>query len=181
LPVRQSGIVSGARPIREIELVDTRAAQKHWQTLRQRYRKEPGWPRIADRLEAILSREYERLLPLALATTALTLDLFQLMPKTALASQLLVAGTKSERLLNLVKAVSGTHYLSGAGAKEYLEPRLFEGAGIGLSYQEFAHPLYPQLNCVPFMPGAFALEWFMAEPDRASTRLRECLRSPVSA
>lgn len=181
LPVRQSGIVSGGKPIAEIELADTCAAQKHWQTLRQRYRKEPGWPRVADRLEAVLRREYDRLLPLALATTMLTLELFQVRPQTVLASELSVVGKKSERLVNLVKAVSGTHYLSGAGAREYLEPRLFGASGIGMSYQEFAHPLYPQLSGTPFMPGAFALEWFMAEPERAPARLQDLLKHSNSA
>ncbi len=176
LPIRHTGIVSNTKTIREIELADIRATQKHWQTLRQRYRREPGWPRIAERLEEILVREYDQLLPVALATTRLTLELFAIKPRLVLASALGVPGSKTDRLVNLVKAVRATHYLSGAGAKEYLEPELFKRAGLQLSYQEFTHPIYQQLDGVGFMPGAFALEWFLADPDGAAARLYRQLR-----
>ena len=177
LPVRQTGIVSGHKMIREIELAETAAPAKHWKTLLQRYGKAPGWPRIAERLEAILNDRHEKLLSLCLATTELTLEIFGLKPRNVFASALPVEGQKGERVVNLVKAVGATHYLSGAGAKEYLDPAAFERAGLGLTFQEFNHPMYRQSTAKEFMPAAFALEWFIEEPDRAVEAFHKLLWS----
>jgi hypothetical protein len=180
LPVRQEGIVSGHKTIREIELAEVAAPAKHWSTLVQRYSKAPGWPKIAPRLEAILHDRHEKLLTLCLATTDLTLEIFRLKPKIVIASALPVEGSKGERVVNLVKTVEATHYLSGAGAKEYLEPAAFERAGLGLTFQEFAHPTYQQSTGKEFAPGAFALEWFIADPDHAVEIFHQLLRSNSS-
>ena len=64
-------------------------------------------------------------------------------------STLGVDGDKAGLLVDLVKAVSGTVYLSGDGASEYMRDDLFTNAGIAVEYQRFQHPEYPQ------GPGAF--------------------------
>lgn len=43
------------------------------------------------------------------------------------------------------RAVGCDVYLSGQGAKSYNRPDLFDAGGIELRYQEFEHPVYPQL------------------------------------
>ena len=64
-------------------------------------------------------------------------------------STLGVDGDKAALLVDLVKAVSGTVYLSGDGASEYMQDALFTTSGITVEYQRFQHPVYPQ------GPGAF--------------------------
>jgi hypothetical protein len=64
-------------------------------------------------------------------------------------STLGVEGDKAALLVDLVKAVSGTVYLSGDGAGEYMQDELFTSAGIAVEYQRFQHPTYFQ------GPGAF--------------------------
>lgn len=120
------------------------------------------------------------MLPLCLATTQLTLEIFHLKPKIIFSSELDVEGQKGERVINLVRAAGATHYLSGAGAKEYLEPAAFAAAGLGLSFQEFSHPVYRQSAGAEFAPGAFALEWFIEEPDNAVAAFHEHLRRNTS-
>jgi hypothetical protein len=176
LPVRQAGIVSKNIPIRDIELADRDATAKNWKTLSQRYGKRPGWPRIAERLKVILMNRHESLFPVCQATTELTLDIFRLKPEIILASTLSVEGAKSDRIVNLMKAVQATHYLSGPGAKEYLDPTAFERAGVGLNFQKFDHPRYTQSNDTEFIPAAFALEWFIEDPDNAAWAFHEHLR-----
>jgi hypothetical protein len=179
LSVAKAGVVSQGLTIDAIRLADRRAPRKHWKTLQQRYGKTPGWPRIASRLEAILLADHPTLIPLCLATTQLTLELFRLQPKTVLASGLPVSGQKSERVLNLVRAVGGTHYLSGAGALTYLDQASFRRAGVGLSFQQFTHPTYPQSTRRPFAPGAFALEWYLEDPEGAVEQFHKHLeRNP---
>jgi len=176
LPVRQGGIVSEKISIRDIELADQNAPTKHWKTLSQRYGRRPGWLRIAERLRAILNVRHERLFPICQATTELTLEIFHVKPKVIFASSLSAEGVKSDRVVNLVKAVQATHYLSGLGAKEYLDPAAFDRAGLGLAFQKFSHPRYLQSNGGEFASAAFALEWYIEDPDNAVGAFHEHLR-----
>ncbi len=56
-----------------------------------------------------------------------------------------VEGSKTERLINLLKKVGATVYLSGPTAKAYLDENLFEIHGIGLEYKTYDYKPYPQL------------------------------------
>jgi hypothetical protein len=51
----------------------------------------------------------------------------------------------SERLAAICAAIGADTYLSGAGGKTYLDPKPFNSRGIKVVFQEFRHPVYPQL------------------------------------
>ena len=53
-------------------------------------------------------------------------------------------GEKNERIINLCKYFDADVYLSGAGAMKYNDPEMFKQNDIGLEYQQFDHPVYPQ-------------------------------------
>jgi hypothetical protein len=177
LPVRQSGIVSRHISILDVELADSNASTKHWKTLSQRYGKRPGWRRIAERLESILTARHKRLFPLCQETTDLTLELFHVRPNVVYASTIPVEGTKGERVVNLTKAVRAAGYLSGVGAKEYLDPAAFACAGLSLDFQQFSHPRYGQSHGGEFVPAALALEWYFEDPDGAPEAFRHHLNT----
>jgi hypothetical protein len=177
IPVLQKGLYLEERKIRDIALVDARATTKHWRTLVHRYGKRPGWPLVADRLEQILTAKHERLISLCDATTKLTLDVFHVRPKIVPSSEVAAAGMKGDRVVDLVRKVGASHYLSGTGAKTYLEEAAFSHVGLGLIFQEFTHPVYEQSTGRPFEPAAFALEWFIEEPDRAVETFHAHLRA----
>jgi hypothetical protein len=52
-----------------------------------------------------------------------------------------------------MKLIGGTHYLSGDGAREYVEPERFKQAGITLEFQNFRPEPYPQVfpGFVPYL------------------------------
>lgn len=52
----------------------------------------------------------------------------------------------TERLIALTKSVGGQRYLCGGGAIGYQEDDVFQAAGIGLRYQNFLYPEYPQFG-----------------------------------
>ena len=56
-----------------------------------------------------------------------------------------VTGVKTERLIQLLKQVKATTYLSGSVAKDYLDEDLFRENGIGLEYKTYDYEPYPQL------------------------------------
>jgi hypothetical protein len=51
----------------------------------------------------------------------------------------------SERLAAICAAIGADTYLSGAGGKTYLDQGPFHARGIKVVFQEFQHPVYPQL------------------------------------
>jgi hypothetical protein len=60
-------------------------------------------------------------------------------------------GRKTERLVDILRKVEATTYLSGPAAKAYLIPRLLEAAGIDLRYKSYDYEEYYQLY-PPFDP-----------------------------
>jgi hypothetical protein len=76
-------------------------------------------------------------------------------------SDLGVAGTGTDLLVELCHAVDGDTYLSGDGADEYLVPDLFRRAGLELAYQEFSPPRYPQA-APDYVPGLSVVDALMS-------------------
>ena len=65
---------------------------------------------------------------------------------------------KTERLVGLVQSAGGSSYLSGPAAKDYIEDRCFEDAGIALEYMDYSgYPEYSQLY-PPFEHGVSILD-----------------------
>jgi len=71
--------------------------------------------------------------------------------KIVAASELAVEGAGNELLIRLTRHVGGTAYMSGGGSQGYQIDELFAEAGLGLLFQDFVHPGYPQHN----NPGGF--------------------------
>jgi len=66
-------------------------------------------------------------------------------------------GTKTERLIGILKQVGATTYLSGPSARAYIEPELFDQAGIKLEYKVYDYPEYDQLY-LPFEPAVSVID-----------------------
>ena len=60
--------------------------------------------------------------------------------------QLGIAGASSQRVRDIVLAVGGTRYITGHGARNYLDHQLFEDAGIRVEYMDYEKRPYPQLH-----------------------------------
>lgn len=69
--------------------------------------------------------------------------------------ELCIDGSGSQRVLNIVRAVGGTVYITGHGARNYLDHEAFENSGIEVRYMSYdCHP-YPQRwgEFTPFVTG----------------------------
>lgn len=172
LSVKSKGSQINKIQIKDIELADPALPQRHFNTLRHRYGKRPGWPLLSDALHDILSRQTTSLVELNLATLRFTLQLFEINTELILASQLDAEGAKSDLMLALTQAAGGDAYLSGKGARAYMNNDIFEQAGIELYWQSFVHPVFPQSHVGDFQTGCFALEWIIEEPVEAADRFK---------
>lgn len=70
-------------------------------------------------------------------------------------------GQGTEILISIVKGWGGTAYMCGAGAGGYQQDERFAEEGLGLVYQAFRQPEYPQVNAKEFVPGLSILDALM--------------------
>ena len=76
-------------------------------------------------------------------------------------SDLNVSGEATARLINVIEAVGGDAYYSGAYALDvYLDAAMLEEAGIALELQEWKCPIYPQRHG-PFGPDLSVVDLLM--------------------
>ncbi|MEF2232208.1 MAG: WbqC family protein [Pseudodesulfovibrio sp.] len=69
-----------------------------------------------------------------------------LRPKLVRSSELGVPSTGSRRILELVETLGGDAYVTGHGARNYLDHEAFEARGIRVDYMDYALTPYPQLH-----------------------------------
>lgn len=80
-------------------------------------------------------------------------------PKAVLSSNLSIASTGTQRLIDICAAVGCNTYLSGDGADGYQDIDLFRRSNINLVFQQFAHPVYRQFDDRPFIPGLSVIDY----------------------
>jgi hypothetical protein len=73
------------------------------------------------------------------------------------APELGIGGSGSQRVLDIVRALGGREYITGHGARKYLDHAAFEQAGVAVSYMRYSCLPYPQLHG-PFTPYVSALD-----------------------
>lgn len=172
LPVQSKGIERHDLIIQKALLLDYNDLSKHYSTLKHNYGKAPGWGLIQDRLYEILHTAHTHLLDLNMELLLLSLHVFNISTRielaTELESTLATVGVKSDRILALTQAVEGQVYLSGNGARSYMDEHIFKEAQVDVVYQKFDSPTYPQHRSGAFLPGCFGLEYFLMAPDEAS-------------
>ena len=57
-----------------------------------------------------------------------------------------IGGASSQRVRDIVKVLGGTRYITGHGARHYLDHQLFEDARIRVEYMDYQKRPYPQLH-----------------------------------
>ncbi|MGD9642472.1 MAG: WbqC family protein [Elusimicrobiales bacterium] len=141
----------------------------HLQAIKMNYARAPFFKAHLPALEELHSRDYRLLSDLAMATMDFLKDGLGIKTPVRFSSEFNVNEASSARLARLCAAAGADGYLSGAGARAYLDPGVFSYAGIKLSWQDFKPREYPQafpgfepdmsaldllLNC-----GPRSLEW----------------------
>jgi hypothetical protein len=148
---------SGTR-IKDIETVDSGWERTHWKTLVFNYSRAPYFERLAPRLHEIYKIRWRNLAEISETLIRLVLEYLDLRPVIYRASELEVEGKSSELLVDICRAVGDWEYLSGTGAKDYLDLAVFEREGISVKFQRFSSPMYPQLFG-EFIPDLSAIDY----------------------
>lgn len=126
------------------------SARQHWQrrtwmTLENNYRRAPHFAKYADELRAVYAQTWVSLLELDMHMLGLARKWFEIKTPIIRASSLGLSGHKTGRIIDLCRKLGARCYLSGGGGSTgYLNVEQMGRAGIGLIWQHFEHPRYPQ-------------------------------------
>jgi hypothetical protein len=137
---------SGTRTVREMRIDESKPWRENiLATIRGSYARSRFAKDVLPAVEQALAAPTDRVAGLnehaiRLLAARLGVDTTKLVHQ----SELDVSGEGTQLLVDLARAVGGDTYLSGDGADGYLEEDAFPAAGLGLVFQEFTPPRYPQ-------------------------------------
>jgi hypothetical protein len=142
LSVRKSPL---GTPINQIELSDS----VNWVTanlalLKQNYSTAPFFGEVFPFVESLYENPPKLMVNFNLRSIELLMDLLDVRLPWVRSSELKPEGTSTEMLINLLRKIGATRYMSGIGARDYMELDKFARAGIEVVWQEFKHPIYRQ-------------------------------------
>ncbi|HKY38361.1 MAG TPA: WbqC family protein [Polyangiaceae bacterium] len=173
IPVSARGAVTGHVAINQVPIVWNKAwSKEHLKTLAQHYRKAPYFKQYEPLLEEFYSRRDELLAEFTIDfTIALARALHIEQTRFVRSSTLGVLGSKTDRLIALLRQLGADHYLSGPSAREYIEAEKFAAAGIRLEYIAYNYPEYSQLY-PPYDPSVSILDLLFMTGDDALRYIR---------
>jgi len=148
-----------ARGHREIALKDIEIdneqnwKQKHLHSIYLNYKKAPRFAKCYAKLEVIYQKDFQYLADLCLEHLIFWLKELGVEKTIVRSSQLPINSKKSNLILDLCNYFNAKHYISGTLGKNYLKEEEFQRAGVFLEYQNYQHPVYPQLwgEFLPYM------------------------------
>jgi len=132
---------------------------KHREILRQSYRKTPYLSDLLSIFDDVVSAHVSNLADLSIASVMALAEYFDLTSNCRFhdSRDLGICGSSSQRLLDLTIKVGGATYITGHGARNYLNHEIFENAGITVQYINYQLSDYPQIHGA-FTPYVSALD-----------------------
>jgi len=135
--------------IDEVEVNEAKDWRRgHLDFLAQALRGAPHVDEALGLVESVYAEKSSRLADVAIRSLEAVLGYFGLAQgrRFVRSPQLGVGGAGSARVLDIVKELGGTVYITGHGARDYLEHETFERARVRVEYMDYRRTPYPQLH-----------------------------------
>lgn len=122
------------------------------------YQKTPFYNEIWPKINYIFEKEYEFLSEVVVETVLLERELFDIQTEIIFQSEIQYEKDlrKNDLLISLCKSIGADYYLSGNGAKKYMDVEVFTKNSIEVDFQQFTFPHYKQ--AFDFVPNLSALD-----------------------
>lgn len=146
--------------INEVEIDYTNDWRKnHISTLKHAYSKANNRVEMLGLVESIFSHQYNTLAELSKASMMSLIAYFGLDKERDFfdSSELDISGASSQRVIDICLKMKGNRYITGHGAKNYLDHEIFEKVGVEVNYIGYSLAPYPQLHGA-FTPYVSALD-----------------------
>jgi hypothetical protein len=145
VPVYKKG--KSEQTILDVEICNDRNWRNRcWSLIYQNYRDAPYFAQHEEFFQELYARPWSRLVDLNLAVIRYLARQLGLATNLVMASSLKVYERGPTNVnLTICRLLGADEYLSGAFGKQYLDEAQFAEHGIRVRYQDFQHPVYPQL------------------------------------
>lgn len=120
--------------------------EKHLNIINSNYKKTPYFKEMLEIIELSYSFPTDKLSDLNIFMIEKIADYFGLHPIFVRSSTLGITSKSTNRLLEIVKNFNGDTYITGHGARNYLDHELFENNNIKVEYMNYNRSSYPQLH-----------------------------------
>lgn len=149
------------RLIHEVVLKDAGWQARHWEAIRQSYRKAPYFSQYRDFFEHYyLGNSWSSLSVLNQnMIRGIARELLGIRTRFDDSCNYELSGRRQDRLLELLGKCGARSYISGPAAKSYLEQHRFDAAGIELVWKDYSgYPPYQQQGSQAFEHGVSILD-----------------------
>jgi WbqC-like protein family len=121
---------------------------QHLELLKNSYKGAPYMEDMLKIISQLFTNRYDCISELSKKSIELVINYYdlKLQDKIFTSSELPVYGSSSQRVLDLVNLFKGDIYITGHGAKNYLDHELFEKEGVAVEYMHYLKKPYQQLN-----------------------------------
>ena len=142
-------VIKKGRYLQEIRDVEINN-QEDWtsrllNTIQVAYSKAPNFNFVFDNIQDILFRKHKLLIDLNMELLKYCSNMLEINTPIKYSSSFSTTSKGTDRLVELVQSSTGNIYLSGLGAKDYLNEEAFSKENIEVVWQKFYHPIYRQL------------------------------------
>lgn len=141
--------------ISEVEIDPTNLSwqDEHLKSIKTNYSRAAHYGEYLHFFEKLYNTPWRSLMELNIETIKIVSDIIGVKTPTKFSSEYAVTSMSTQRIIDICKKAGAAEYLSGAGGRDYLDEELFRYHGIKLLYQEFRHPVYPQVydGFLPYM------------------------------
>ncbi len=122
--------------------------RKHLGSLQMNYAKAPYFKEVFPMIESIYTHSWDLLIDLNMACIEKLCQYLGIQTPMRFVSEVKIdlPEGKNEKLIRLCREVGATEFYEPKGGEGYIDPVQFEQAGIRLTFQDYAHPVYPQLH-----------------------------------
>jgi hypothetical protein len=171
------------KPFTEARLSDNAQfkKKKHLKTLVQNYFKAPYFDRFFHDFSELYYQDNRNLADFNVSLIKWFMKKFRIRTPVLRASEIGFdpSLTKDDMIIDMMRRVNGTHFLSGDGARSYIQPGKFEEAGIPLEFQNFSPEPYPQMfnDFVPYL-SAFDMLMNVGKLHANGHSLKPAVRAP---
>ena len=148
IPLKQTGNYEAR--INEMEVSDPIWDRRHFDTLRAAYCGAKRWKQYEDELEWAYIDAPKMLTGINQRFISLACKWLEISTPISLSTQYKSHGAKSEKLIALCRSIGASRYLSGPSAKDYLDEKAFNAAGIAVEWMQYSD--WPRLS---FLHGLF--------------------------
>ena len=142
--------------------------EKHWKAIYLNYKKAPYFTKYSAFFEDLYKKEWHRLSDLLAYTTDFFVKELKLGTVLYKQSDLQIKSKKQQLILDLCANFKADVFVCGAMGRNYIDAADFSKHGTNVVFQEYKHPVYPQLWS-GFVPNLSIIDFlFNIENDRLS-------------